>query len=114
MCGLKDLLIGAGESHRSQHFQVGPLVGREDRLPDPKIGDELYLGQPLQRCGAGAGFLVGMTLGRKIAVGKPGIVMCRADDPVEVNFVGRCAHNSIPGGSFWGTLKVGDSRDATG
>ena len=85
---LENLPLGAGEPEAAGQLELGPGMRRKERLGHAELPDPAHLGQSLQSSRLGMGDLTFVTSGGDVPEGHPGIVVRRADQPVEIELSG--------------------------
>ncbi len=117
--GLRDhVRVLAGEAELSQQAQRRPLLRRQHALREAEIRELLHLAQPLFRGGLRVRGRLLVVERRHVAERQPGVVVGRADEPVEIAFL--CVHRRSldqkcrPGDRLAGKVSCVLSTDAIG
>ena len=107
------LRIGAAKTQRAQRLDGRSLVRGQHGLGHAEVGQKLHLGQALQRGFTRIRRFAAVRHRRHVAMREAGVVVRRADQPVEINLAG--FHGKWrPGGSCAGSCRAGTSMEATG
>ncbi len=88
LCGFfNDLAVRPRKAQRAQRFQRWAILRREETLMQAKGFHGAHLRETLQYGGARVRRRAFVFCGRKIAEGEPGVIMRRADQSIEIDFV---------------------------
>ncbi|SST08315.1 Uncharacterised protein [Acinetobacter baumannii] len=106
------LLVAAGEAQATQRSGIRAGLRSEYPLLETHLHQRLHLRQALLRRFLRVGHRLAVALRSDIAVGQAAVVVGRADQAVEIHFMG--IHRLIPGVRVAGRDTLGLSSEATG